>query len=136
MRSAETGAGRMMFELEMLEPRILLSGSPTTDLLAAAAVTTLTLPQHDDVGGIHQATEHKVSAAAYAQSAPEQGDGIFAGVKGGDLDLPDAKASSDVQQPSGSSATGSGDSASSANESKATKQEGASGGQVNATTVA
>src|ERR1041385_2808597 len=126
MRSAETGAGRMMFELEMLEPRILLSGSPTTDLLAAAAVTTLTLPQHDDVGGIHQATEHKVSAAAYAQSAPEQVDGIFAGIKVEDLDSPDVKAAADVQQSSENPATGSDDSASSANESKPTKEEGAS----------
>src|SRR6478672_5480938 len=89
MKSADIGTGRM-FELEMLEPRILLSSAPA-ELLAATGVTTLMLPQHDEVGGIHHGADQKPSASAFAQSAPEQVDGIFSGMVSEDLPAADAK---------------------------------------------
>src|SRR5215207_8955243 len=94
MKSADTGAGKM-FELEMLEPRILLSAAPSLDILAETGATTLTLPDADNVGSIQRATGPQASAANLTQSAPQQVDGIFAGM--GFEDLLDNDASSEVQ---------------------------------------
>src|SRR4051812_43401340 len=93
MKSADAGAGKM-FELEMLEPRILLSGAPV-EIMAAAGATVITLPQFEDVGGVHHRIDQdqKPSAAALTQSAPEQEDGIFAGMVSEDLPWSEVKPS-------------------------------------------
>lgn len=120
----------------MLEPRILLSGAPTEDLIAGTALTVLTLPQQqDDVGGVHRATEHKPNAAAFTQSAPEQVDNIFAGVKVEDLDAPAENHVADVQENSGSSsATSSG--GESKSQATVTSNQEHAGDEVNVTSTA
>src|SRR5687768_17283415 len=88
MKSADTGTSKM-FELEMLEPRILLSGAPHDDLIGSDTNTTVTLPATDDVGSIQRSSRQQTNAAAVTPSAPQQVDGIFAGVDYEELNFPD-----------------------------------------------